>query len=87
MAAATDTHVWMVPVTAEVAGLSTAEASALVLGSTFARRLKATDAHGERVCEHGRLHFQHCKFCAEGVPAMPAPTVEEQRENAKAWLV
>jgi hypothetical protein len=87
MAADTDTHVWMVPVTPAVAGLSTADASALVKGSTFARRMRATDAaHGARLCDHGRLHFQPCKFCAEGVPAMPMPTFAEQRENAKAWL-
>jgi len=87
MTAADETHVWMVPVTAEVAALSTSDAKSLVLGSTFARRVKATDReHGERLCEHGRLLFQVCQFCVSGVPAMPAPTFEEQRASAAGWL-
>lgn len=70
-----DTHVWMVPVTPEVAALSTEEAKDLVLGSTFAKRVKATDPeHGERICDHGRLLFQACLFCEAGIPPMPDPT-------------
>lgn len=88
MAADTDTHVWMTAVALEVAALSTRDAKALVLGSTFARRVKATDAeHGARLCDHGRLLFQHCGFCEAGVPPMPNVTFEEGRRNAAAWLV
>lgn len=88
MAALTETHVWMVPVPASVEALSTSDAKALLLGSSFARRMRATDAeHGARLCDHGRLLFQDCKFCNEGVPAFPEPTLAEQRENAATWLV
>lgn len=85
--AANDTHVWMVPVTPEVAALSTDDAKDLLLGSTFARRVRATDPeHGSRLCDHGRLLFQDCKFCETGVPALCNPTVEESRANARGWL-
>lgn len=89
MAALTDTHVWMdSSVSAVVRTLSTSEASALVKGSSFARRVRETDPeHGARLCDHGRLLFQECGLCAKGVPALCDPTFAEQRENAKAWLV
>lgn len=68
-------------------GLSESDAAELVKGSSFARRVKATDReHGSRLCDHGRLHFQHCKFCAAGVPAVCDLTVEEMRANAREWL-
>lgn len=87
MAADTDTHVWMVPVSPEVEALSTRDAKALVLGSTFAQRVRATDPeHGARLCDHGRLLFQPCQFCAKGVPAMPEPSFEDKCENARTWL-
>lgn len=87
MAADTDTHVWMVPVPTSVEALSTRDARALLLGSSFAARVKATDAeHGKRLCDHGRLLFQNCTFCAAGVPAMVEPSFEEQRANAATWL-
>lgn len=87
MAADDNSHVWMASVSPAVESLSTRGAKALVLGSSFARRVKATDAeHGARLCGHGRLLFQVCHFCVEGVPPMPDPTFAEQRENAKAWL-
>ena len=87
MAADMDTHVWMATVTPEVAALTTPDAKALVLGSTFARRVRATDPeHGARLCDHGRLLFQACGLCTAGVPAMLDPTFAEQRENAKTWL-
>ncbi len=86
MAADDDTHVWMVPVSDAVAALSTSDAKALVLGSTFARRMRAEDAeHGSRLCDHGRLLFQDCTFCDSGVPAMPAPTFAEQAAHAGKW--
>lgn len=88
MAADTDTHVWMVPVSPEVEALSTRDAKALVLGSTFARRVRATDPeHGARLCDHGRLLFQACSFCTDGVPALPDPTMEERQASARTWLV
>lgn len=87
MAGMTDTHVWMADVTDEVAALSTADAKALVLGSTFARRVKSSDReHGDRLCDHGRLLFQDCKFCATGVPALCDPTFAQQRETVGGWL-
>jgi hypothetical protein len=70
---ATDTHVWMVPVTPEVAALSTTDAKALLLGSTFARRMERTDPeHRGRMCDHGHLlgAWTPCRFCQAGVPAM-----------------
>lgn len=88
MTADTDTHVWMATVSPEVAVLSTRDAKSLVKGSTFARRMRASDReHGGRLCDHGRLLFQACSFCDAGVPAMPDPTLAEQRANAAAWLV
>jgi hypothetical protein len=87
MASADDTHVWTVPVSPAVAALSTRDCTALVKGSDFARRMRAQDPeHGARLCDHGRLLFQPCGLCKDGVPAMPNPSLEEQRESAKAWL-
>lgn len=88
MAASDNTHVWNFSVPASVAALSTTDAVALVLGSTFARRMRAQDPeHGSRLCDHGRLLFQACSFCESGVPAMPDTTWAEQRENARRWMV
>lgn len=87
MTSTTDSAVWLVPVPPEVAALSAADATALVKGSTFARSMKVKDPeHGKRLCDHGRLLFQHCMFCAEGMPAVCDPTVEEMRANARACL-
>ncbi len=89
MTSMTDSHVWMVPVTPAVRALSTADASALVLGSTFARRMESTDPeHAARMCEHGNLlgEWHPCKFCVGGVPAVCKPTHAEGRRNAATWL-
>lgn len=87
MAALTDSHFWHVPVSPEVRALSPAESHALVVGSSFAKRVKASDPeHGRRLCEHGRLHFQSCSFCEAGLPALPDPSFEEQRAHAQTWL-
>lgn len=87
MAADSHAHVWMVPVPPEVGALCTRDAKSLLLGSSFARRMRAEDPeHGARLCDHGRLLFQSCPFCDAGVPAMCDPTFAEQAENARAWL-
>lgn len=87
MAATNESHLWTGDVPAEVLALCAEDSVGLVKGSTFARRVKATDPeHGSRLCDHGRLLFQECPFCAAGVPALPDPTFEEMRENARKWL-
>lgn len=87
MAGTAESCVWTIPVPPAVAALSPADATALVKGSTFARSMKVKDPeHGKRLCDHGHLLFQPCMFCAEGMPAICDPTVEEMRANAQAVL-
>lgn len=69
-------------------GLSEDDTAQLILGSSFARRIRASDPeHGSRLCDHGRLHFQRCPFCDAGHPAVCNPTVEEMRANAREFLI
>lgn len=84
---ATECCVWMSKVSPAVEALSAEESKALVMGSTFARRMETADPeHRRRMCEHGRLLFQPCGFCESGLPAVPDSTHAEQRESAKKWL-